>query len=95
LAVTVAVATPDALVVAVTVATLAPLAGPVKVTVTPLTGLPPESFTVAANGFAKAVLTCALWLLPLVAVIEAAGPAVFVAEKVAGVATPVTLALTE
>jgi len=56
LAVTLAVATPKALVTAVTVATLAPLPGPVNVTVTPLTGLPPASFTVATNGAAKAVL---------------------------------------
>ena len=77
-AVTLAVATPDALVVAVTVAALAPLGGPVNVTVTPLTGLPVASFTVATNGLAKAVLIRTLWPLPLVAVIDAGGPAVFV-----------------
>lgn len=77
-AVTVAVATPEALVVAVAVTMLAPLPGPVKVTVNPLTGFPPESFTVAVNGAANAVLIGALWLLPLVAVTEAAAPAVFV-----------------
>jgi hypothetical protein len=46
----------------------------VNVTVAPLTGLPPASFTVATNGFAKAVLIVALWLLPLVAVIDAGDP---------------------
>jgi hypothetical protein len=92
--VTVALATPEALVVAVTVATLAPLPGPVNVTVAPLTGLPLASLTVATKGFAKAVLICALWALPLVAVIEAAGPAVFVKEYGAGAATPDTVAFT-
>jgi hypothetical protein len=93
-AVTEAVATPEALVVAVTVAILAPLAGPVKVTVTPLTGLPPESFTVAISGCANAVLICALWGLPLVAVTVAGEPVLFVRLKLAGAATPGTVALT-
>ncbi len=60
MAVTVAVATPDALVVAVAVVIPAPLAGPVKVTVTPLIGLLPASFTVTDKGFANAVLICVL-----------------------------------
>ena len=93
-AVTFAVATPEALVMAVTVAILAPLAGPVNVTVTPLTGLPPASFTVATNGAAKTVLIWALWPPPPVAVMVAGGPALLVSEKVAGVPTPVTVAFT-
>ena len=60
MAVTVAVATPDALVVAVAVVIPAPLAGPAKVTVTPLIGLLPASFTVTDKGFANAVLICVL-----------------------------------
>ena len=40
---------------------LAPLPGAVNVTVTPLTGLFPESFTVACNWVANAVLMLALW----------------------------------
>jgi hypothetical protein len=79
-AVTATVATPEEFVTAVVVATLAPLAGPVKVTVTPLTGLPPASFTVATKGFAKAVLICALCPPPLAAVMEAGGPGLFVNE---------------
>lgn len=61
---------------------LAPLAGAVNVTLAPLTGLPPESFTVATRGAAKAELTVAVWPPPLVAVIEAGGPTVLVAVKV-------------
>ncbi len=71
LAVTVALATPDALVVAVMVVIPAPLAGPAKVTVTPLIGLLLASFTVTDNGFVNAVLICALCPLPEFAVTEA------------------------
>jgi hypothetical protein len=92
------VATPLALVVAVLTppanVPLAPLAGALKVTVTPLTGLPPLSFTVATRGAAKAALMVALCGVPLVAVIEAAGPGLFVSEKFAGAATPATVAVT-
>ena len=94
MAVTVAEATPDAFVVAVVVVMLAPDAGPVNVTVTPETGLPPESFTVATNGFANAALIVAVCPPPLVALMEAGVPAVLVSEKVAGVATPATVAFT-
>jgi hypothetical protein len=73
---------------------LALLDGAVNVTVTPLTGLPPASLTAACNAVAKAVFTAALWGVPPVAVIVAGGPAVFVSEKLAGVATPATLAVT-
>src|SRR5579863_3759358 len=62
---------------------LAPNSGAEKVTVTPLTGFPPASLTVATSGEAKAVLTAVPWPLPLVAVMEAAAPAVFVREKLA------------
>src|SRR5437667_317470 len=63
-------------------------------TVTLATGLPPASFTVATSGAANAVLIVALCGVPLVAVMLAAAPAVFVSEKFAGVATPATLAVT-
>jgi len=66
-------------------------AGPANVTVTLGTGLPPESFTVATRlGKAAPVgePAAALWLLPLVTVIEAAPPTPFVREKVAPVAEP-------
>ena len=72
----------------------APEAGAVKVTLTPLNGLLPLSVTVATRAFVNAVLILVLWPLPLVAVIEAAVPAVLFSEKFAGVATPDTLALT-
>jgi hypothetical protein len=95
----VAVATPLLLVVAVAVAELpnfplAPLAGAVKVTTTPLTGLLPASLTVACSAVANAVLTVALCGVPAEAVMLAAVPAVFVRLKLAGVATPETLAVT-
>jgi hypothetical protein len=64
----------------------------VNVTLTPGTGLLPLSRTVATSGFVNAVLIFVLCPLPLVAVIEAAVPTVFVNEKFAGVATPDTLA---
>jgi hypothetical protein len=76
------VATPLAFVVAVFAppanVPLAPVAGGVNVTTVPLTGLFALSLTVATNGAPNAVLTAALWGVPLVAAIEAAGPAVFV-----------------
>ena len=92
------VATPLLLVVAVLTPPaklpLAPEAGGVKVTVTPETGLPPLSFTVATRGAAKAVLMAVLCGVPLVAVIEAAVPAVLVSAKLAVPATPDTEAAT-
>ena len=63
---------------------LAPDEGAVKVTTTPDTGLPPESFTVATNGEANAVLRPADCPPPLVAVIADAGPAMLVSENAAG-----------
>jgi hypothetical protein len=91
------VATPLALVVAVFTplanAPLAPDAGGVNVTTTPLTGLFPESVTVATNGAGNAVLIAAVCGVPLVAVTLAAAPALFVSTKLADVA-PVALATT-
>ena len=93
------VATPEPLVLTFAVVEpanvpLAPEDGAVKVTVTPETGFPPESSTVAANGLAKFVFTFAFWPPPPVAAILAAGPGIFVSEKLAGVATPATVAAT-
>jgi hypothetical protein len=73
----------------------APLAGAANVTIAPLTGLPPESLTVATRGLLKAVLMVVLCELPLLARIEAAAPAMLVSAKLAGVDTPVTFAVTE
>ena len=93
-----AVATPEALVVAVVTppanVPLAPLPGAVNVTVTPLTRLFPESFTVACSWVVNAALTVALCGEPAVAVIVAGAPTKLVSEKVAGVATPATEAVT-
>ena len=92
------VATPDAFVVAVSPPAakvpLAPLPGVVNVTVTPLTGLPPASFTITASGAANALLIGTICGVPLVAVVLAGGPSVFVSEKFAVAVTPATLALT-
>jgi hypothetical protein len=92
------VATPLLLVVAVFTPPaklpLAPETGAVNVTVTPCTGLPPLSFTVATRGAANAVLMAALCGVPLVAVIDAAVPAVLVSAKLAEVVTPPTVAAT-
>lgn len=92
------VATPLAFVVAVFAppakVPLAPLVGTVNVTVTPLTGLPPASFTVAFSVAVNAVLITVLCGVPPVAVMLAAAPALLVSEKLAGVATPATAAVT-
>jgi hypothetical protein len=72
----------------------APVAGDVNVTVTPLTGFESISSTVATNGAANAVLTVVLCGVPLVAVIEAGAPTVFVRLKLAAVDTPATVAVT-
>jgi len=95
---TAAVATPKEFVVAVVTppanVPLAPLPGAANVTVTPLTGLPPASFTVAWNCVVYAVPTVALCGVPAVAVMLAAGPVKLVSEKFAGVETPETVAVT-
>jgi hypothetical protein len=91
------VATPLAFVVAVFTppakVPLAPDAGGVNVTTTPLTGLFPESVTVATNGKANAELMAVLCPEPLVTVTLAAAPVLLVREKFAEVA-PVALATT-
>ena len=94
-----AVACPLALVTAVAVDklpnfALAPLDGAVKVTVTPLTGLPPESFTVACNAVPNAALIAALCGVPAVAVMLDATAALLVKLKLAVEANPETLAVT-
>jgi hypothetical protein len=88
-----AVATPLAFVTAVfnppANVPLAPVcAGAANVTVAPLTGFPPLSFTVACRAVANAELIAALWGVPAVAVMEAAGPAMFVKLKFAGPTAP-------
>ena len=95
---TAAVATPCVSVVDVFAppanAPLAPFAGAVKVTVTPLSGLLPESFTVACSWTANAVLMVELCGVPAVVVILAGAPAKLVREKLAGEETPLTEAVT-
>ena len=95
---TAAVAIPDAFVDAVATppanVPLAPFPGAANVTVAPLTPLPKESFTVACSCVANAVLTVALCGVPAVAVIVEAAPARLVIEKLAGVETPDTDAVT-
>jgi len=66
----------------------------VKVTETPLATGGPWEVTVAANGFANAVLTVALCPAPLVAVMAMVGAAVFVKAKLAGVVAPDAEAVT-
>jgi hypothetical protein len=91
------VATPLAFVVAVFTppakVPLAALAGALNVTTTPVTGLLPASFTVATSGAANAVLIVVFCGVPLIAVIDAAAPTLFVSAKFAEVA-PVALATT-
>jgi hypothetical protein len=95
-----AVATPLPFVVAVAVVDppvnvpLAPLAGAVNVTVTPLSRLLFASLTVAASAVPKLVFTAALCEVPPVAVMLAGVPTVLVRVKLAGVATPDTVAVT-
>lgn len=67
---------------AVVKVTLAPLVGATNVTGTPESTLPPESFTVATSGRAKAVFTATLWGEPLAVVMVAGAPTLFVKENV-------------
>ena len=90
-------ATPEVLVVTVTVCgapkyPVAPLVGAVNVTGTPLTALPPASFTVADSAVANGSPAAALCGVPPVAVMLAGGPGVLVSAKVA--LTPLTAAVT-
>src|SRR5271157_859810 len=73
---------------------LAPLAGAVKITFTPGTALPLASVTVAEREVANTVLIGVPCGVPPVAVTEAGGPGLLVSEKFAGVAAPVTEAVT-
>jgi hypothetical protein len=73
----------------------APLPGGVNVTVAPGTGFPYWSSACTSKGREKAVPTVALCGVPDTEVSEAGTPAVFVSEKLAELATPVTEALTE
>jgi len=94
LAVAVTLVWPEALVVAGVVSVaLAPDPGAANVTVAPGTRLPPESFTVTCSAVAKAVLMEADCVAPPVVVIDAAGPGVFVREKLA-LNPPAMLAVT-
>ena len=93
-------ATPDALVATVIAVELllnkpeAPLPGAVNATFTPDTGLLPESLTITARAFAKAVLIVALCGVdPGLAVIADAEPTAFISEKFTGV-RPVEAAVT-
>ena len=91
-------AKPDAFVMAVFAPPaklpLAPLLGGVNVTVTPLTGVPLALVTVTTKGAGKGVLIAALCGVPLVAVILADDPGVFVNEKLAAPVIPTALAVT-
>jgi hypothetical protein len=93
-----AIATPCVFVFAVFIppakVPLDPLTGAAKVTVTPLMGLLDVSLTVACSCAAKAVLTVALCGVPAVAVMLDGAPAKLVREKLAGVETPATEAVT-
>jgi hypothetical protein len=73
---------------------LAELAGAVNVTATPLTGFEWLSDTVATNGAGNGVLTNVLCGVPLVAVIVPAEPPRLVRSKLAGVVTPLAVAVT-
>src|SRR5262249_11837073 len=73
---------------------LAPLPGALNVTPTPGMTLPKLSLTTACRAVAKAVLTVVLWGVPAVTVMLAGAPGVLVRPKVAGVATPATVAVT-
>ena len=95
-----ALATPLALVLTVMVlvafenAPEAPLAGAVNVTLALGTGLLNWSSTVAVMVVPKAVLTVALCGVPEVALMLFGRPALLVSEKLAGVTTPLTAAVT-
>ena len=81
-------ATPETLVATVMVVVellkrpLGPVPGAVNVTLTPDTGLLPASFTVTASAFVNAVLMVAdCGVVPALAVMLLAAPAVLVSEK--------------
>jgi len=74
---------------------VAPEVGAAKVTVIPLTGLLPLSLTITWRFGENTVLTAALSVAPAYAVTDTGTPGVLVSEKLAGVLTPDTLAVTE
>ena len=93
-----AVATPALFVVAVVVADapnrpLAPAAGAVNVTRAPATGVLKLSATLAAIAVGKAVPIVVVWDVPAEVAMLNAVPALFVRLKLAGVATPPTVAV--
>ena len=71
----------------------APLPGALNVTVTPLTGLPPF-VTVACSAVANAEFTPVLCGVPTLAAMVVTATAVLVKLKLAGVAAPLTVAVT-
>jgi hypothetical protein len=91
-----ALATPLALVVTGSVVAppvnvpLAPVDGAVNVTITPLSRLPPLSFTVACKLVGNAVPMAMLWGVPAVAVTDAGGPDRFVRAKLTAESVPAT-----
>ena len=80
---------------ALAINTIDPVDGAANVTVTPLTGLLLASRTVTWSEDAKAVVIAVdCGVLPALAVMLAAAPAVLVRAKLAGVAKPAALAVT-
>ena len=75
-------------------AALAPVPGAANETDALDSGLLNASSTVTCKGVANCVLIGLVCGVPPLAVMEAGGPAVLVSENVAGVVTPVTLAVT-
>lgn len=73
---------------------LAPEAGAVKVTATLETGLLLASSTVACSAVGKLPPATVSWGVPALAAMDAGDPARLVSEKLAGVATPATVAVT-
>ncbi len=89
------VATPFASVVALVIVEavsanmpLAPVEGAANVTTASLTGFWPPSLTVTTSGTPKVVLTTTLCEFPLIEVIAAGAPVVFVRLKLAGAVIP-------
>ena len=92
------VASPELLVVTVVTPpaklALGPLAGALKTTVTPARGFPFASLTTATRGEVNDVLTVVACGDPLAAVIEPAAALMLFKEKLAGIGSPSTEAVT-
>lgn len=71
----------------------APEAGAVNVTAAPATGFEALSTTAATSDAENALLMAALCGVPLIAVMDAGAPAVFVNVKLAGAGTAATVAV--